>query len=115
MLCGELCYANDMMSNAGSQYLGQAYTYLFVALGGSSTTSFPFPLDVVVSRARLEEDVEADGCWSTDARSLSFSFSLAALTLALERNTLLSKLAVDVELEGSARCDVASGCWVESI
>lgn len=78
-----------------------------------SSTSLPFPFAVAVSRERLDEDDEADGCCSLDARSFSFSFSFAALTRALERNTLVSKLAV--ELDGSARCDVASFCWVESI
>ncbi len=55
-----------------------------------------------LSRTRFEEDVEAEGCCSTGARSFSFSFCFAALTLALERNTLVSKLAADVGLGGSA-------------
>jgi hypothetical protein len=87
-------------------------THRFVALKVSST-SLPFPFVVAVSRERLDDGVEADGYWSADARSFSFSFSFAAFTLALDRNTLVSKL--DVELDGSARGGVASCCWVESI
>lgn len=83
---------------------------LLPVLGVSSETSFPFPFDVV-SRVRFEDE-ELDG-WDCSARSLSFSF--AALTLALERSALVSRLVVGVELDDSPGCDVASFCWVESI
>lgn len=87
-------------------------THRFVALRDSST-SLPFPLVVAVSRERLDDGVEVDGYWSADVRSFSFSFSFAAFTLALDRNTLFSKL--DIELDDSARGGVASCCRVESI
>ena len=82
-----------------------ACTHLLFALG--SATSLPFPFPAVASRARLVEDELED--WDCSARSLSFSF--AALTRALERSTLVSRLVIGVELDGS----VASVCWVESI
>lgn len=58
-------------------------------------------------------DEELDGCVCS---VLSLSFSFAALTRALERRTLVSRLVVlGVELDGSPGCDVASFWWVESI
>ena len=58
----------------------------------------------------MDDELDAGVC---SARSFSFSF--AALTRALERRTLVSRLVVGVELDGSPGCDVASFCWVESI
>lgn len=84
---------------------------LLFALAVLSTASLSFPLPPVDSRARLlDDELDADGC---SARSFSFSF--AALTRALERSTLVSRLVVGVELDGSPRCGVASFWWVESI
>ena len=65
----------------------------------------------MVSRVRFDDE-ELEDC-ELSARSLSFSF--AALTLALERSALVSRLVVGMELDDSPGCDVASFCWVESI
>lgn len=60
---------------------------------------------------------------SVELRSFSFSFCLAAFTLALERKTLGSAEDPDAEVECSSGCDadgllllmVASNSWVKSI
>lgn len=90
------------------------YTYRLLALDGSSTTSFPFPLAKTVSRGRLVGvEEEEDACW---ASSFSFCF---ALTLALDRKILTSAGAVGIDVDvcsvfeaDGVLLDVASVCWV---
>lgn len=97
-----------------------------------SGDSLPFPLLVLATRARLAEFVcggmrevreesGTGGGWSPRSRSLPFSFSLAALTLALERKVLGSD-EVDADADdkdwviwcGLELLD-ASCCWFNSI
>lgn len=94
------------------------HTDRLLAREASSDTSLPFPFAEVASRVRLA-GTDEDVAWSAELRSFSFSFCLAAFTLALERKTLASVEDPGTDVDGSSRCGVdglqllvASGCWV---
>lgn len=81
--------------------------FLVVRVIASSTaTSFPFPFAVLAeSRARFVVEVDEVAAAEEDDAAFTLSFSFCfALTLALERNALVSAGTV-----------AAVGCWADGV